>query len=131
MERTLQVLDCAVLVVSATDGVQGHTATVWELLERYGVPTFVFVNKMDLPGSGREALLVELRERLGEGCVDFSQGEGAALWENVALCGEEALERYLDRGRLEASEIAALVERRQVFPCWFGSALRLEGVDGL
>jgi len=103
MERTLQVLDCAVLVVSATDGVQGHTATVWELLERYGVPTFVFVNKMDLPGSGREALLVELRERLGEGCVDFSQGEGAALWENVALCGEEALERYLDRGRLEAS----------------------------
>jgi len=130
MERTLQVLDCAVLVVSGTSGVQGHTATVWSLLERYGIPTFLFVNKMDLAGADRTALLAQLKGRLDEGCVDFTQEDGA-LWESVALCDEGALEHYLERGRLSDGEIAALAARRKVFPCWFGSALRLEGIDAL
>ncbi len=130
MERTLQVLDCAVLVISGTDGVQGHTSTVWSLLERYGVPTFFFINKMDLARADREALLDGLKERLSEGCVDFGQ-DPEALWEAAALCGEDALEAYLERGRLEDGELASLIARRKVFPCYFGSALRLEGVDAL
>lgn len=109
MERTLQVLDCAVLVVSGTDGVQGHTATVWGLLERYGIPTFLFLNKMDLAGTDREALLAQLKERLGEGCVDFTQPDGP-LWESVAMCDEGALERYLEAGTLSDGEIAGLVK---------------------
>lgn len=130
MERTLQVLDCAILVVSGSDGVQGHTATVWRLLERCHVPVFLFVNKMDLAGTDRAALLEQLKLRLDERCVDFGQ-TGEALWESVALCGEEALERYLDKGRLDDGEVAQMVASRRVFPCFFGSALRLEGVDAL
>ena len=130
MERTLQVLDCAVLVISGPSGVQGHTATVWALLERYGVPTFLFINKMDLDGADRAVLLASLRERLSDGCADFGQA-GPALWESAALCDEETLETYLERGRLEDGDIADLTARRKLFPCYFGSALRLEGVDGL
>ena len=130
MERTLQVLDCAILVVSGPDGVQGHTETLWRLLGRYQIPTFLFVNKMDLPGAGREALLAQLTERLGPGFVDFSAGRDA-LFENIALCDEELLSRYLQEGSIEDADIAGLMARRALFPCFFGSALRLEGVKEL
>lgn len=132
MERALQVMDCAILVVSGADGVQGHTETLWRLLERHHIPTILFVNKMDQPGTSCAALLSALKQRFGEACVDFSGAEGEeAFFENIALCEEAALSSYLERGRLEDAEIAALVARRQLFPCWFGSALKLTGVDEL
>ena len=127
-ERTLQVLDCAVLVISGSDGVQGHTRTLWRLLERYQVPTFLFVNKMDLPGTEKAALLAGLKAGLGEGCVDFTAPE-AQLQEQAALCDEDALERYLEEGALDDGALTALIARRKLFPCWFGSALKLEGVS--
>lgn len=129
-ERTLQILDCAILVVSGADGVQGHTLTLWRLLERYGVPTFLFVNKMDQPGAERAALLAELKSRLDSGCVDFSCPE-AERGEEIALCGESAMEEYLERGALEDGTVAALIGERKLFPCLFGAALRLEGVEEL
>ena len=127
-ERTLRVLDCAVLVISGTDGIQGHTRTLWQLLERYGVPGFLFFNKMDLPGADREEVLSQLRRRLSPGCVDFGS---AALEEDAAVCDEGVLERYLETGRLERNDLVEMIRRRQVFPCFFGSALKLEGVDAL
>ena len=127
MERTLQVLDCAILVISGTDGVQGHTHTLWRLLERYGVPTFLFVNKMDLAGTDKAALLAGLKAGLDEGCVDFT-APAAERDEAAALCGEDALERYLEDGALDGDTLTALIARRKLFPCWFGSALKLEGV---
>ena len=129
-ERTLQVLDYAVLVVSGTDGVQSHTETLWRLLRRYHVPTFVFVNKMDLPGMTREQLLSQLNHRLGEGFVDFG-AEPAACNEALALCDEQLMEKMLDAGTLTDADIIPAVARRHVFPCWFGAALRLDGVDAL
>lgn len=129
-ERTLRVLDCAVLVVSGADGVQGHTLTLWRLLARYGVPTFLFVNKMDQPGTDRSALLAELKSRLDGGCVDFS-GPVAERGEEIALCGEAAMEEYLACGQLKDETIAALVGERKLFPCLFGAALRLDGVEEL
>ena len=128
MERTLQVLDYAVLVVSGTDGVQSHTRTLWRLLERYAVPTFIFVNKMDLSGADRQALLASLQSGLSDGCVDFSTESGDFL-ENVAMCSEETLAAYLETGRVEAEAIRPLIAARKLFPCWFGSALKLEGVE--
>ena len=122
-ERTLQVLDYAVLVVSGTDGVQSHTETLWRLLRRYHVPTFVFVNKMDLPGMTREQLLTQLNHRLGEGFVDFG-AEPAARNEALALCDEQLMEKILDTGTLTDADIIPAVARRHVFPCWFGAALR-------
>ena len=130
MERTLQVLDCAVLVVSGADGVQGHTLTLWRLLERYQVPVFLFINKMDLPGVDRGALLDQLHRQLSEGCLDLSQPE-EKLWEEAAMCDEAALSAYLERGALSHGDLTDLVRRRRIFPCCFGSALRLEGVDTL
>ena len=127
MERTLQVLDCAILVISGTDGVQGHTHTLWKLLERYGVPTFLFINKMDLAGADRDALLSELKSRLDEGCVDFA-APAEQIQEQAAVCDEDALERYLEDGALDDGALTALIARRKLFPCWFGSALKLEGV---
>ena len=127
MERTLQVLDCAILVISGTDGVQGHTHTLWKLLERYGVPTFLFINKMDLAGADRDALLAELKSRLDEGCVDFA-APAEQVWEQAAVCDEDALERYLEDGALDDGALTALIAKRKLFPCWFGSALKLEGV---
>ena len=129
-ERTLAVLDCAVLLISGTDGVQSHTLTLWRLLERRGIPTFLFVNKMDLATADREKLLSQLRERLSENCVDFTAPE-EALFEQAAMCGEEALEQYLATGRVEEGELRALTAGRRLFPCYFGSALRLEGVEEL
>ncbi|MEA4941970.1 MAG: translation factor GTPase family protein [Oscillibacter sp.] len=129
-ERTLQVLDCAVLVVSGADGVQGHTLTLWRLLKRCGIPAFLFVNKMDQPGTDRTALLAELKSRLDGGCVDFSRPE-AERGEEIALCGEEAMEEYLASGRLKDETVAALVGERKLFPCVFGAALKLDGVEEL
>ena len=131
MERTLQVLDAAVLVISGADGVQGHTRTLWYLLKRYGIPTFVFINKMDQNGTDKDALLRELKGELDEGCVDFSGERDSAFYEEIAVCGEEALEAFLERGTLERGQLAELVARRKLFPCYFGSALRLTGVDAL
>ena len=127
MERTLQVLDCAILVISGTDGVQGHTHTLWKLLERYGVPTFLFINKMDLAGADRDALLSELKSKLDEGCVDFA-APAEQIQEQAAVCDEDALERYLEDGALDDGALTALIAKRKLFPCWFGSALKLEGV---
>ena len=129
-ERTLQVLDYTVLVVSGTDGVQSHTETLWRLLRRYHVPTFVFVNKMDLPGMERQELLAQLNHRLGEGFVDFGATQ-ADRDEALALCDENLMDRMLDAGQLQDADLIPAIARRHVFPCWFGAALKLEGVDAL
>ena len=130
MERTLAVLDCAVLVVSGSDGIQGHTRTLWQLLDRHAIPTFLFVNKMDLAGSDRDALLAQLRDKFDGGCLDFSAGL-APLQEDLASCDEELIDRYLEGGAVTEADAAALISRRLVFPCFFGSALKLEGVEEL
>ena len=129
-ERTLQVLDYAVLVVSGTNGVQSHTETLWRLLRRYHVPTFVFVNKTDLPGKSKEELLAQLNHRLGEGFVDFGMPQ-ADRDEALALCDENLMNRMLEAGQLADAEIIPAIARRHVFPCWFGSALKLDGVEEL
>ena len=129
-ERTMPVLDCAVLVVSGTDGIQAHTLTLWRLLERYGVPTFLFLNKMDLPGSDREKLLEQLRTQFGSGVVDFTAPE-AEILENAALCDEALLETYLETGTVTRGNLRSLVGARKLFPLCFGSALKLEGVETL
>ena len=127
-ERALQVLDYAVLVVSGTDGVQAHTETLWKLLARYRVPTFVFVNKMDLPGADAAVRLRELRGRFGDGCVDFSAVPDP---EALALCSEPLMNEVLETGAAAAETVQTAIARRQVFPVFFGAALRLDGLDGL
>lgn len=126
-ERTLQVQDYAILVISARDGVQPHTETLWRLLSRYDVPVFVFVNKMDLDGTDKNAVLAELKKRLSDNCVDFTASE-EELSENAALCDEKLMEKYLEQGKISGEEISAAIKERKIFPCWFGSALKLEGV---
>ena len=130
MERTLQVLDYAVLVISGTDGVQAHTGTLWRLLERYGIPCFIFVTKTDLPGMEREALMAQLCGELSDGCVDFTEEDGD-LFERIALCDEAAMEKYLDSGSLADEDIRELIRSRRLFPCYFGSGLKLDGVAEL
>ena len=127
-ERALQVLDYAVLVVSGTDGVQAHTETLWKLLARYRVPTFVFVNKMDLPGADAAVRLRELRGRFGDGCVDFSAVPDP---EALALCSEPLMNEVLENGAASPPTVVTAIARRQVFPVFFGAALRLDGLDGL
>ena len=156
MERTLQVLDYAVLLINGADGVQGHTVTLWKLLERYQIPTFIFVNKMDQEGTDHDALLTELKKRLNENCMDFSENENAdgdlkpelpagekeqqnlmenkfseEFLESLAMCDEKLLEKYLKTGEVSRREITGLIADRKVFPCYFGSALRMEGVEKL
>ncbi len=128
MERTLQALDYAILLISGADGVQGHTRTLWQLLKRYQVPAFLFVNKMDQPGTDKETLLAELREKLDENCLDFSDVDHEEFQENVAMCQEDVLEYYLEHGAVEEGQIRELIRQRKVFPCYFGSALKLYGV---
>lgn len=129
MERTLQVLDYAILVISGSDGVQSHTRTLWRLLARYEVPAFLFLNKMDLAGDRRAALLEDLQRNLGGNFVDFGTEAEEEFLENVAVCGEAVLERYLETGEVSVEAIRELIVDRELFPCFFGSALRLEGVE--
>lgn len=154
MERTLQVLDYAVLVISGADGVQGHTQTLWRLLKRYGIPAFLFVNKMDQPGTDPEQILAELKSRLDENCVQFPESfitevndqnrsadlykaekqdvglaQQEAFYEAIAMCGETALEQFLETGMVERDEIRSLIKGRKLFLCFFGSALKMQGVE--
>ena len=149
MERVLQVLDCAVLVVSGADGVQGHTQTLWKLLKRYQIPTFLFVNKMDQEGTDGEKLLKELRKRFGENVVPFvdimteSDCPGGKVYlhtkesaveevlEELAVCEDDMMEEYLEEGRISLDKVQKAVADRQVFPCYFGSALHSQGVEEL
>ena len=131
MERTLQVLDYAILVISGADGEQGHVMTLWKLLNRYQIPVFLFVNKMDQQGTDKESLLQELQERLSEQCIDFSEEQDESFAESIAVCDEKLLEKYLEKGSIQTEEIAELIEERKVFPCFFGSALKIEGVEEL
>ncbi|MGM9605611.1 MAG: NYN domain-containing protein [Faecousia sp.] len=129
-ERTMPVLDCAVLVISGTDGIQAHTVTLWRLLERYQVPVFLFINKMDLPGADREKLLAQLQEQLSPGCVDFGMEEGE-IAEAAAMCDEALLESYLVSGTVTEGNLRGLIQSRKLFPCCFGAALKLTGVEQL
>ena len=129
-ERTLQVLDYAVLVISGSDGVQAHTETLWRLLERNRVPTIIFVTKMDLTASDRERVTDDARRRLSENCLDFCV-DTAQLWENLAMCDERLLDKFTETGLIGEEDIAALISSRRVFPMLFGSGLKLDGVDRL
>ena len=133
MERVLQVLDYAVLLISGADGVQGHTETLWKLLTRYGIPVFLFVNKMDQEGTDCGKLLAELKSRFSEGCIDFGRVETGAeeVIEEIAVCDEQTMEEYLEKGSVAAASIRRLVAERKIFPCYFGSALHLQGVEEL
>lgn len=126
-ERTLQVLDYAILVISATDGVQSHTQTLWKLLAKYNVPCFIFVNKTDLDGADRDVALCQLKTKLSDNCVDFNLPDDE-LNENIALCDETLLEKY-ENDALDKFDVASAVKNRKIFPCMFGSALKLDGVD--
>ena len=129
MERTLQVMDYAVLLISGADGVQGHVETLWRLLARYEIPVFLFINKMDQPGTDAEKLLRELQSRLSEHCLNFSQElQNADLQEEIAMCDENVLEAYLETGNVTEEQIRTMIAGRKLFPCCFGSALKMEGV---
>ncbi len=130
-ERTLQVLDYAILVVSAADGVQSHTATLWKLLAKYNIPCFIFVNKMDLDGADREVALNRLKTKLSDSCVDFSLDDKTEMLENIAVCDESLLERYYKNNSIAQGDIAAAIKNRRITPCLFGSALKLSGVEEL
>ena len=126
MERTLQVLDYAVLVISGREGVQGHTVTLWKLLQKYEIPVFLFINKMDLEGADRAQILEELQSSLSAGCLDFEDLEE----EQAAMCEEGLLEEYLETGHISVPSIRTSISNRKIFPCYFGSALRMSGVEG-
>lgn len=129
MERTLQILDYAILIISAGDGVQGHTLTLWRLLSKYKIPVFLFVNKMDQSGTDANALFQELKEQIHDSCVDFSDMTTEEFYENAAMCEESLLEKYLETGKLEKSDIQRLIAERKLFPCFFGSALKFQGIE--
>lgn len=138
MERTLQVLDYAILVINGADGIQSHTLTLWKLLKCYRIPVFLFINKMDQEGTDRNALLTELQNRLSETCVDFSYADVDTdlagqefFFDQLAMCDEPLMEEFLETGQLKDTSIGMSVARRQVFPCYFGSALKTEGIEAL
>lgn len=131
MERTLQVLDYAVLVINGREGVQGHTATLWKLAEKYGIPLFIFINKTDLEGVKRDDVMDELRERLDQRCVAFDIDHDGQWMEQAAMCDEALLEELLDTGTIADDSLRGAIAERKIFPCYFGSALKLEGIDGL
>jgi len=128
MERTLSVLDYAILVINGADGVQAHTKTLWRLLKRYKVPVFIFVNKMDQQGCEKSALLAQLKQELSDCCIDFSITDSAEFYEEAAMAEETAMEQFLEMGALERGEIIRLIEARMIYPCYFGSALKMSGV---
>lgn len=128
-ERTLQVLDYAVLVISATDGIQSHTRTLWKLLSKYNVPCFLFINKMDLNGADQERIMAELKAKFSDGCVDFGCSDEPEFYENIALCDEKLLNQYYENNTVEKEDIIHAVKNRKIFPCSFGSALKLNGVS--
>lgn len=131
MERTLQVLDYAILVISGSEGVQGHTETLWRLLNRYHIPTFLFVNKMDLEGSDRHKRMAEFKKHLDEGCIEFDVDRSTEEFlESIAICDENLLNKYMDHGVVDTEDIVGLIKKRKVFPCYFGSALRIQGIEG-
>ena len=130
-ERVLWALDAAVLVVSGSEGVQSHTKTLWKLLAQHGIPTFVFVNKMDMSTSGREELLAELNRNLGGGFVIFNNEDHESFFEEAALCSEDLCNSYLENGTISDNEISSAIAQRKIFPCYFGSALKLDGVEEL
>lgn len=129
MERTLQVLDYAILVISGADGVQSHTRTVWELLKIYNIPSFIFVNKMDQQGRPRDEIMASLHEELGEGCIAFDSDQEEECMESLALCDERVMETYLESGEISHSTIVSLIKTRKAFPVYFGSALRQIGTE--
>lgn len=129
MERTLQVLDYAILVISGADGVQGHTTTLWRLLHTYRIPVFLFINKMDQNGTDKDKLMKELKKQLDDGCIEFGQVETEDFYDQLAMCEEIMMETFLATGHIETSQIKRAVTERKVFPCFFGSALKLEGVE--
>ena len=130
MERTLRVLDYAVLIIGGTDGVSGHVETLWRLLRQYRIPVFLFINKMDQPGAEPAAILKEIQTRLDEKCIDFTKAQSREVFfENLAVCDEAVLEAYLENGEISRDEIASLIARRKVFPCYFGSALKSQGIQ--
>lgn len=131
MERTLQVLDYAILVISGADGVQGHTRTLWKLLAKYKVPVFLFVNKMDQAGTNKEKVLEEIKRMLDDGCIDFGDTNSEEFFENMAMCDEALLEQYMETGNITIEEIRDMILKRKIFPCFFGAALKLEGVEEL
>ena len=141
MERTLQVLDYAILVISGTDGVQGHTKTLWRLLNHYQIPTFIFVNKMDLAGADKAKIQKQLKSQLSDGCVDFSQMQqvdtdekivfSEEVYEEIAMCSESLLDAYMENGSLSFEEMRGAIDARLLYPCFYGSALKLEGVKEL
>ena len=128
-ERTLAVLDYAILVISGADGIQGHTETLWRLLNRYQVPTFVFVNKMDSPGADKTQLLAQLKKRFSDGCVDFTEPIDGERMEEIAMQNETAMDAYLDTETVPDETIRAMIARRELFPCYFGSALKMDGIE--
>lgn len=129
MERTLRVLDYAILIISGADGVQGHTETLWKLLREYNVPVFIFVNKMDQNGTDKEKILEDIREKLTDSCVDFTDTDSEEFYENIAMSDEHVMEDYLDNMTVSIEDIQGLIVERKIFPCFFGSALRLTGID--
>jgi len=131
MERTLQILDYAVLVINGMDGIQGHVLTLWKLLARYHIPTFLFVNKMDQSGTNRGKLLKELQERLSDYCIPFDVPQDDEWKESVAMSTEALMEQYLETGELRMEDIKSAITERHIFPCFFGSALKIQGVEEL
>jgi small GTP-binding protein domain len=127
-EQVLSVLDYAILVVSGSDGVQGYTRTLWGLLKRYQVPTFIFVNKMDTVGSDKQKLIADLKEELSDGCIDFSK-PNSQTQEEIAMQDDDILEGYLETGDLSDETIKKMISQRKIFPCYFGSSLKLDGID--
>lgn len=127
-ERTLQVLDYAVLVISATDGIQSHTQTLWKLLSKYNVPCFIFINKMDLDGADKERIITELKAKFGDGCIDFGHTDKSDFYESIALCDENLLNQYYENETIKHNDITTCIKSRKIFPCLFGSALKLSGV---
>lgn len=128
-ERTLQVLDYAILVISGTDGIQNHTLTLWKLLKKYHVPCFIFVNKMDLQGANRDDIMLQLQSRLSEYCIHFSTDQTDEFYESIAVCDETLLNEYDQKSTIEKNTIIQAIKNRKIFPCIFGSALKLEGID--